>query len=132
MKNGFLISLVLVLSACNHIESQPPSITFNNSKFEVNGDTVAINEINWKLSSLGDYPFTTGGDIACNNDSVEFYPEGLHEQDIGLPLNQVAKTRFKQANLIPNFPNVIKSSADLSQVVKLGLIVCDFNRNNQQ
>lgn len=130
MKNGFLISLVLVLSACNHIESQPPSITFNNSKFEVNGDTVAINEINWKLSSLGDYPFTTGGDIACNNSSVEFYPNGLHEQDIGLPLNQVAQNRFKQANLTPNVPNAIKPYAELREVVKMGLMICELNSKN--
>ena len=131
MKKGFLISLFLILSACHRIESKPPSITFNNSKFEVNGDTVAVNEINWKFANIGDYPFITGGDIACNNGNVEFYPKGLHEQDIGLPLNQAAQNRFKQANLNPNVPNVIKFNADLSQAVKLGLMICEFNHKHE-
>lgn len=127
MKNGVFISLILLLSACQRVEQLPPTITFNNSKFEVNGTTVTVNPIDWKLTGMGDYPFITSGDLACSNNSVEFYPNELHETDIGLPLNKIAQDNFKQANLTPNVANVIKPQADLSQVVKLGLMICDFN-----
>ncbi|MBW4018549.1 hypothetical protein HG533_06995 [Moraxella osloensis] len=86
MKNGILLSLLL-LSACTRVEPPPkePTIKINNSEFEVNGDTIVVDEIRWKWAKLGEYPFTTGGDLACSNDSVEFYPQEMHEQDIMLP-----------------------------------------------
>lgn len=127
MKKGIFISLFLLLSACQRVEPPEPNITINNNKFEVNGDTIVVDEIRWKWAKLGDYPFLIGGDLACNNGSVEFYPNSLHEQDIGLPLNQTAIDQFKQDNLIPNVPNVIKPNADLSQAVRLGLMICGFN-----
>lgn len=128
MKNGILLSLLL-LSACTRVEPPPkePTIKINNSEFEVNGDTIVVDEIRWKWAKLGEYPFTTGGDLACSNDSVEFYPQEMHEQDIGLPLNQPAKDNFKKSNLTPNVANAIKPNADLSQAVKLGLMISDFN-----
>lgn len=125
MKKGILIILVLALSACTRVEQPEPTISFGNTNFEVNGDTIIIDEIRWK--GLGNYPFTVGGDLACNNGSVEFYPNSLHEQDIGLPLNQIARDSFRQDNLTPNVPNVIKPHADLSQAIKLGLMICDFD-----
>lgn len=127
MKKGIFISLFLLLSACQRVEPPEPNITINNNKFEVNGDTIVVDEIRWKTAGLGDYPFTVGGDLACSNDSVEFYPQEMHEQDIGLPLNQTAKDNFKKSNLTPNVANVIKPNADLSQAIKLGLMICDFN-----
>ena len=127
MKKGILIILVLALSACTHVEQPEPTITMNNNDFEVNGDTIVVDEIRWKTAGLGNYPFTVGGDLACSNNSVEFYPHSLHEQDIGLPLNQIARDSFRQDNLTPNVPNVIKPHADISQAIKLGLMICDFN-----
>ena len=127
MKELILIGIVLALSACTAFEPPEPTIKINNSEFKVNGETILIDEIRWKWAKLGDYPFTTGGDLACSNNSVEFYPDSFHEQDIGLPLNKVAQERFKQANLTPNVANAIKPNADLSQAVKLGLMICDFN-----
>ena len=127
MKELILIGIVLALSACTAVEPPEPTIKINNSEFKVNGDTIVVDEIRWKWAKLGDYPFLIGGDLACNNGSVEFYPNSLHEQDIGLPLNQTAIDQFKQDNLIPNVPNVIKPHADLSQAIKLGLMICDFN-----
>lgn len=132
MKKGIFISLFLLLSACQRVEPPEPNITINNNKFEVNGDTIVVDEIRWKWAKLGDYPFLIGGDLACNNGSVEFYPNSLHEQDIGLPLNQTAIDQFKQDNLIPNVPNVIKPNADLSQAVRLGLMICDFNKQRMK
>ena len=85
MKKGILIILVLALSACARVEQPEPTITINNNDFEVNGDTIIIDEIRWKTAGLGGYPFTVGGDLACSNDSVEFYPQEMHEQDIMLP-----------------------------------------------
>lgn len=127
MKNGVFISLILLLSACQRIEPLPTNIIINHHDFEVNGDTIVVDEIRWKWAKLGGYPFTVGGDLACSNDSVEFYPQEMHEQDIGLPLNQTAKDNFKKSNLTPNVANVIKPNADLSQAIKLGLMICDFN-----
>ena len=134
MKKGIFISLFLLLSACTRVEPPPkePTIKINSIEFKVNGDTILIDEIRWKWAKLGDYPFTTGGDLACSNNSVEFYPDSFHEQDIGLPLNKVAQERFKQANLTPNVANVIKTNTDLSQAVKLGLIICDFNNKQMK
>lgn len=131
MKKGILIILVLALSACARVEQPEPTITINNNDFEVNGDTIIIDEIRWK--GLDNYPFAVGGDLACNNGSVEFYPNSLHEQDIGLPLNQIARDSFRQDNLTPNVPNnVIKPHADLSQAIKLGLMICDFNKQHMK
>lgn len=130
MKKGLFITLIFALSACERVEPIPPSISINNTKFEVNGDVITLHEFDWKLANLGDYPFTTAGDIGCNNGSVEFYPNGLHEQDIGLPLNQTAKDNYKKANLTPNVPNSIKPNADLSQAIRLGLMICDYNRTH--
>lgn len=127
MKKGILIILVLALSACTRVEQPEPTITINNNDFEVNGDTIVVDEIRWKTAGLGNYPFTVGGDLACSNDSVEFYPQEMHEQDIGLPLNQTAKDNFKKSNLTPNVINSIKPNADLSQAIRLGLMICDFN-----
>ena len=127
MKKGIFISLFLLLSACQRVEPPEPNITINNNKFEVNGDTIVVDEVRWKWAKLGDYPFTVGGDLACSNDSVEFYPNELHEQDIGLPLNKIAQDDFKKSNLTPNVINSIKPNADLSQAIRLGLMICDFN-----
>lgn len=127
MKELILIGIVLALSACTRVEPPKSNIKVNNGHFEVNGDTIVVDEIRWKWAKLGDYPFTVGGDLACSNDSVEFYPQEMHEQDIGLPLNQTAKDNFKKSNLTPNVANVIKPNTDLSQAVKLGLMICDFN-----
>lgn len=128
MKKGILIILVLALSACTHVKRPEPTISFGNTNFEVNGDTIIIDEIRWK--GLGNYPFTVGGDLACNNNSVEFYPHSLHEQDIGLPLNQTAQDNFRKSNLTPNVTPSIKPNTDLSQAVKLGLKICDFNKQH--
>lgn len=132
MQNKVIISLILLLSACQRVEPPEPTIKINNSEFKVNGDTIVVDEIRWKWAKLGDYPFTTHGDLACNNGSVEFYPDELNEQDIGLPLNQTAIDQFKQANLTPNVINAIKPNADLSQVIRLGLMICDFNNKQMK
>ena len=57
MKNGILLSLLL-LSACTRVEPPPkePTIKINNSEFEVNGDTIVVDEIRWKWAKLGEYP----------------------------------------------------------------------------
>ena len=72
MKKGIFISLFLLLSACQRVEPPEPNITINNKKFEVNGDTIVVDEVRWKWAKLGDYPFLIGGDLACNNGSVEW------------------------------------------------------------
>lgn len=126
------IILILLLSACTRVEPPLPTINFGNYKFELNGDTVVVDEIRWKTAGLGNYPFLTGGDLSCSNNSVEFYPDSLHEQDIGLPLNQIARDNFKQDNLTSNVPYSIKPHADLSQAVRLGLMICDFNKQRMK
>lgn len=141
MKRVFIIP-ILALTACTPTppspppqvqtppDPLPPSIKVNGYDFFINGDTVSISNHQWYLAQLGKYPFTTGGDLACSNDSVEFYPNGLHDDDVGLPLNQNAHNKYKQAGFIPNVPNAIKPQADLKNAIFLGLSLCEFNRNN--
>lgn len=132
MKNLLLV-LILALSACVPVE-QPdpptPALVVNGYSFPINGDTIAIGEWQWQQAKLGAYPFTTQGDLACTGDSVEFYPDQLSENDIGLPLNQIAKNQFKQANLTPTVSLAIKENSDLTNVIFIGLSLCNFNRNN--
>lgn len=51
------------------------------------------------------------------------------KNNVGLPLNEVARIRLKQADLAPNVPQVIKPD-DLRNAVYIGLILCEFNRNH--
>lgn len=133
MKRVFIISSLL-LSACTPTrpleDGYDRNLVVNGYSLFINGDTVSIDPFIWQQAKLGDYPFTTAGELACSNDSVEFYPKTLHDDDVGLPLNQTARNKYKQANLTPNVAPSIKPQADLTQAIYVGLSLCEFNRNN--
>lgn len=90
MKRIILLLLSVVLFACTSVSEIQPNLELNGFKLPINGDTAVISEQIWQRMGLKNYPFTKVGDPACSFNAVEFYPGGLKETDIGLPLNKIA------------------------------------------
>ena len=93
---------------------------------------VVVSEGSWGIDHKTLYPFTVpDGEISCNfhpafGREVYFQPKGYtDESNIGMPLNKAAIDSLKQSNMSPNVPYSIKEGADLSEVIQVGLKICD-------
>lgn len=130
MKLCSVVMLSVCLIACSSADKFQTNLDINGYKLPINGDTAMISEEIWQLMGLKNYPFTKAGDIACSLNAVEFYPDTLKEESVGLPLNKLAVDRQKSGNLIPNVENAIKTNAQLEEAIELGLKICSFNHEN--
>lgn len=93
---------------------------------------IEVNESEWESKYNAPYPFTVpNGEISCGVDpkfgrTVYFEPFGfIDESYIGIPLNRSALLLLANSNLKPNVPYSIKKKADLSTAIKIGLKICD-------
>lgn len=119
--SGWLIALLaLSIIACTPI---PEDESYGSGY-------VVVNETFWAASNSTPYPFTSSGEISCVDHQtfgrgVYFEPAGFTDESyIGTPLNKAAVATLEQAGMVPNVPYSIKSGADLSEAVEIGLRVC--------
>ena len=98
---------------------------------------IEVNEQTWGKSYTTPYPFTMPeGEIACASNpafgrEVYFQPKGYTDESyIGTPLNKSAVDGLQLGRLTPNVPYSVKEGADLSEVVQIGLKVCDEFEDN--
>ncbi len=74
------------------------------------------------------YPFTAEyGEIACSMNEVYFFPSDTanDESQIRLPINRLAQISLERDNMKPNVANTLKSNADLSELIKIDLDICE-------
>lgn len=96
---------------------------------------INIHEVMWPLEYDTPYPFTVpSGEISCGFDpkhgrTVYFAPAGFTDESyIGTPLNQAASESLKNADMRPNVPYSIKKGTSLDTAIKIGLKLCDEQR----
>lgn len=91
-----------------------------------------MDETQWSLEHSSPYPFTVPyGEISCTSHpsfgrEVYYAPDGFTDESyIGTPLNKAAINSLKRDDMRSNVPYSIKTGADLTVVVDIGLKVCD-------
>lgn len=115
---------LLLITACTSVE--PEYEEYYGAGY------IGVNEVLWATEYATPYPFTVPyGEISCGSHpkfgrEVYFEPKGFTDESyIGTPLNKSAVDALNQANMSPNVPYSVKEGADLSEVIKAGLRVCD-------
>lgn len=98
---------------------------------------INVSESEWGTQHNTAYPFTVPfGEISCGLDvgfgrEVYFAPKGYtDEKYISIPLNQAALNSMKAANMVSDVPYAIKEKALLDTAIKIGLNVCDEQRES--
>lgn len=93
---------------------------------------IEVDQASWSKKYTNPYPFTVAsGEISCSSHpkfgrEVYFEPKGFTDESyIGTPLNKAASNSLEQAKMISNVPYSIKEGADLSEIVQIGLRLCD-------
>jgi hypothetical protein len=111
--------IILLLTACQPIQDAEVFVD----------DDIAVNQSLWKIDgNTKPYPFTVKyGNIACTMNEVYFYPNDTanDESQVGLPINRLAEISLRRFNMKPTMANTIKPNADLSEVINIGLDVCE-------
>ena len=132
--NKLMLSLsLLLIAACNPIEQE------HDDLYGVG--FINVDETQWSLEHSSPYPFTVAyGEISCTSHpsfgrEVYFAPDGFTDESyVGIPLNKAAVNSLKHDDMLSNVPYSIKTGADLSVAVNIGLKVCDeqqeFLKNN--
>lgn len=132
--NKLMLSLsLLLIVACNPVEQEHDDL--------YGAGFVNVDETQWSLEHSSPYPFTVAyGEISCASHpsfgrEVYFAPDGFTDESyIGTPLNHAAINSLKHDGMRSNVPYSIKTGADLSVAVNIGLKVCDeqqeFLKNN--
>lgn len=121
MKKLILAAATLALTACTTAQQDD----------SYGAGFAVVNESTWHINNDTPYPFTTSGELACS-DHVEFgrgvffTPKGFTDESyVGTPLNKAAANILKQTGISSNVPYSVKEGVDLSEVIQLGLRVCD-------
>ena len=123
--NKLMLSLsLLLIVACSPVAQEHDDL--------YGAGFINVNEMQWSLEHSSPYPFTVAyGEISCGfhpafGREVYFAPEGFTDESyIGTPLNQAAVNALKHDDMRSNVPYSIKTGADLSVAVNIGLKVCD-------
>lgn len=124
MKKLILAAAILVLASCATPQDDSYGAGF-----------VTVSESDWYSNHYTPYPFTTSGEITCSNHvelgrGVFFNPVGFTDESyVGTPLNKAAANIIKLSRITPNVPYRVKAGMDLSEARKIGLKVCDEQRD---
>ena len=123
MNKPIYLLIFLILTACY------PAVDD-----EVIDDFEAISEALWTIKGYADpYPFTVKfGNIACTMNEVYFFPNDTvnDASQMALPLNKLAQMKLKTENIQPTVKNTIKTDANLSEAIRIGLNIC--RKSNEQ
>lgn len=124
MRFLIMITVLLSISACSFVTEE---VDDNYGAGYIN-----ISESEWVTKYNTPYPFTVPhGEISCTyhpnfGREVYFNSKGFTDESyIGTPLNKSAVYSLRQSDMVSNVPYSIKQDVSLNQAIKLGLKVCD-------